>query len=127
MDSAINSPGARVCVVDDDASVRRALIRFFRAADFAVEAFATAEDFLASGASDECGCAILDVRMPGMDGLALQEAISVRSPGLPVIMISARDDPRAEERALRNGASEFLHKPVSGEQLIAAVRAALRE
>jgi FixJ family two-component response regulator len=118
---------ARVCVVDDDESVRNAMKRLLRAADITAEAFSSAADFLESGAGDSCGCVILDVRMPGMDGLALQEALIASGSRISVIMISAHDDARVEKRALMNGASEFFHKPFSGKKLLEAVRAVLPE
>jgi FixJ family two-component response regulator len=117
----------RVCVVDDDASVRNGLKRLLRAARYAVEAFSSASDLLESDRVDTFGCAILDVRMPGMDGLALQESLSARGSRLPVIFLTARDDARIKERAMKNGAVDFFHKPVSAKELLEAVRAALGE
>ena len=119
--------GQRVCVVDDDASVRNAVTRLLRSAHYTVAAFSSASDFLASGEGTTSGCAILDVRMPGMDGLALQESLSARGSRLPVIFLTARDDARTEERAMKNGAVDFFHKPVSGKELLDAVRAALSD
>jgi FixJ family two-component response regulator len=119
--------GHKVCVVDDDPSVRNAVKRFLRAAHYTVEAFSSASEFLARGASDTYGCAILDVRMPGMDGLALQESLSARGSRLPVIFVTAVDDAGVKERAMKNGAADFFHKPVSEEALLVAVRAALSD
>ena len=117
--------GERVCVVDDDESVLRAMRRLLHAVGYGVTTFASASDFLASATVDVYDCAILDVRMPGMDGLALQERLTALGSRLPVIFITAHDDARAEERAMRNGAAAFLHKPFSEKMLFDAIREAL--
>jgi FixJ family two-component response regulator len=114
-----------VCVVDDDASVRNGMKRLLRAAHYTVTAFSSALEFLENGMCDTYGCAILDVRMPGMDGLALQESLSARGSRLPVIFLTALDDARIKERAMKNGAVDFFRKPVSETELLGAVRAAL--
>ena len=124
-DHAVTETGQKVCVVDDDASVRNSLTRLLRSARYTVAAFSSASDFLASGEGDTYGCAILDVRMPGMDGLTLQERLSALGSRLPVIFLTARDEARIEERAMKNGAVGFFHKPFSGEDLLDAVCAAL--
>jgi two-component system, LuxR family, response regulator FixJ len=115
----------KVCVVDDDVSVRNALKRLLSAACYKVTAFSSAEEFLASGVGDTCSCAILDVRMPGMDGLALQEKLSALNSELPVIFLTARDEAWIEKKAMRNGALQFFNKTVSGKELLDAVRAAM--
>jgi FixJ family two-component response regulator len=116
---------AAVCVVDDDESVRRSLRRLLKSAGFAVETYAAATDFLQRGQSDIAACLVLDVRMPGMDGLELQRRLVSSHSEIPIVFITAHDDKQAEMEAMEAGATAFLHKPFEAQELIAAVRAAL--
>jgi FixJ family two-component response regulator len=100
-------------------------VRLLRAAGFTAKAFSSAPEFLARGGGDAYGCVILDVRMPGMDGLALQEKLSSLGSRMSVICITAYADDGAEERAMRNGAKAFLRKPFSEGTLLEAIRTAL--
>ena len=102
---------AVVCVVDDDKSVRRGLRRLLKAGGFAVEAYASASDFLDSGWSGVAACLVLDVRMPGMDGLELQRRLASSGCEVPIIFITAHDDIQAEREALTLGAVAFLYNP----------------
>ncbi len=113
---------ATVSLVDDDASVRRSLMRLFRSAGIDLATFASAEEFLKSGHLDSTKCIVLDVEMPGMSGAALHEICSARRPQLPVIMITAFEDPSAEARAKDAGALAFLHKPFDAAALVKLVR-----
>ena len=114
-----------VAVVDDDASVRNGLGRLLRACQYAVCVFGSAEEFLASPGADEYGCAIVDVRMPGIDGIELQQRLAASHPRLPVIIITGHDDPTVPVRAAQGGAIAVLQKPISREALMAAIREAL--
>ena len=113
-----------VSVVDDDVSVRRSTRRLLRTSGLQAEAFASAEDFLQSGRVAETGCLILDVSMPGMDGLELQRRLDETGRLIPVVFLSARASEEEERQALRAGGAGFLRKPVSKEALLHAIRAA---
>ena len=117
---------AYVSIVDDDVSVRRSTERLLRSAGIQAEAFASAEEFLRSGRVAETGCLILDVRMPGMDGLELQRRLGESAGWFPIIFLSARASEEEESRALQTGAASFLRKPVSKEVLLEAIHTALK-
>ena len=119
------SERARVYVVDDDLSVLRSLRRLFTAMGFAVEGFASAEDFLAQPRCTERACLVLDVKLPGMDGLALQQWLARNGSRLPVIILTAHDDSALRARALAAGAVSFISKPFDAGRLERAVHAAL--
>jgi len=114
-----------VSIVDDDVSVRRSTRRLLLSARLRAEAFASAEDFLQSGREAETACLLLDLRMPGMDGLELQRRLGENDRLIPIIFLSARASEEEEGRALRAGAADFLRKPVSKEALLRAIRAVL--
>ena len=125
MDAKNNTPGeALVSIVDDDVSVRRSTRRLLRSSGLQAEAFASAEDFLQSGRVTETGCLLLDVSMPGMDGLELQRRLAETGRPIPIVFLSARASEEEERRAWRAGAASFLRKPVSKEALLHAIRAA---
>jgi FixJ family two-component response regulator len=119
-----NAP-RQISIVDDDASIREALKGLMRSARFNAEAFASAEDFLASESLSETSCLILDVHLPGMNGFELQNRLQVEGHGIPVIFITAHADETSRERALKGGAIEFLSKPVRREPLFNAIRSAM--
>src|SRR5437667_9765848 len=114
-----------VSIVDDDFSVRRSTRRLLRCCGLRVEVFSSAEEFLQSGRVAEAACLLLDVRMPGMDGLELQRRFGETHRPIPIVFLSARASEEEERRALRAGAAEFLRKPVSKEALLNAIRAVL--
>jgi FixJ family two-component response regulator len=114
-----------VFVVDDDASVRRSLVRLLRAAGYAAEAFKSAAELLDRPPCDEVGCVVLDVRMPGMDGLALQEHLARSGCPLPIVFISGHGDIPMSVRAMKAGAVDFITKPFRDETLLGAVDGAL--
>ena len=114
-----------VYVVDDDASIRRSLERMFRTAGFAVETFDSAASFLAHGEDHPPCCAVLDVRMPAVDGLALHARLKDAGRALPVVFITGHGDVTTGVRAMKTGAIDFIEKPFSDEDLLAAVRTAL--
>ncbi len=129
MNRAMTSGAARgietVYVVDDDASMRKALERMFRTAGFAVETFDSATSFLAHREDLPPCCAVLDVRMPAVDGLALHARLKDAGRLLPVVFITGHGDVTTGVRAMKTGAIDFIEKPFSDEDLLAAVRLAL--
>jgi FixJ family two-component response regulator len=116
---------ARVHLVDDDPSVLRSLQRLLAAAGLPSVAFDSPAQFLASVGPATAGCAVLDLALPGIDGLALQQALAERDCHLPVIFLTGRGSVPATVRAMKGGAIDFLTKPVDAEPLLAAVRTAL--
>lgn len=115
-----------ISVVDDDHSVRESLESLIRSVGLAVKAFASAEEFLGSADLGRTDCLILDVRMPGMNGLELQRLLKTSHRDIPVIFITAHgseDDARL--RALGEGAVDYLLKPLSEETVLNAVHTAL--
>ena len=114
-----------VFVVDDDALVRRSLEATLSLAGFRVVQFASAQQFLAHIGPGQSGCVLVDMRMPGMDGLALQEELSNRRFPMSVIIITGHADVPLVVRAMKAGALDVLEKPFSNEKLIAQVKSAL--
>jgi FixJ family two-component response regulator len=113
-------------VVDDDESVREALPDLLREFGFAVEAFSSAEEFLAADAASRTGCLVLDIRMPGMSGLDLQRELMHRRRAIPIVFITADKDETLRPRLIAEGAVGCLLKPFSETALLDAVNAALR-
>jgi FixJ family two-component response regulator len=111
-----------VNVVDDDALVLRALERLLRSAGFEVRTFPSSSDFLARTTAGQPGCVVLDLTMPGLNGLELQERIG---DACPVVFLSGNADVPASVQAMKAGAIDFLTKPVDREKLLAAVRIAI--
>ena len=124
IDSSIH-PGALVCVVDDDESVREALPDLLAEFGFAARAFASAEEFLASDAMSQAECLVLDVAMPGLTGPELQLELNRRGAGIPIVFITAHADETLFPRLLEQGATACLLKPFSATALFDGVRAAL--
>ena len=114
-----------ISVVDDDASVRESLQGLIRSFGFAVEAFASAEEFLNSYSLPDTRCVILDVRMPGMNGLELQRRLAAEFREIPVILITAHGAGETRSQAIKAGAVDYLLKPFSEEALLRAIHAAL--
>ncbi|WP_019645943.1 response regulator transcription factor [Novispirillum itersonii] len=117
--------GPTVYVVDDDEGVRDALALHLDLAGLRVQTFASADAFLAAVGPEEAGCAVLDIRMPGMDGLTLQKEMARRGIPLPVIIITGHGDVPAAVSAFRAGAVDFLQKPFDEDRLIDRVREAM--
>jgi len=115
---------ALIAIVDDDESFREALESLLTLIGFKTAIFASARDFLDSPQFPNVACAILDVSMPGMDGLELQQHLVATRP-IPVIFVTDLRDTPTREQALRAGAIRFLNKPVSEETLIDALNSAL--
>lgn len=113
-----------VAIVDDDGSVRTALLGLMKAVGLPARAFASAEEFLQSGAREKTTCLVADVRMPGMSGLDLQAQLNAWSAGIPVIFITAHGDAATRARALNAGAIQFFQKPFDDQALLDSIRAA---
>lgn len=115
-----------VFIVDDDASVRRSLARLMKSAGYRAETFASAQEFLDSGRHrDGPGCLVLDIQMPGLNGLELQQELTKFVPPLPVIFITGHGDIPMSVRAMKEGAVDFLPKPFQDNDILKAVAAAL--
>jgi len=115
-----------IAVVDDDQSVREALENLISSVGFEVRLFASAENFLDSDTPAQTDCAILDVRLPGLSGLELQQRLAVDGQSIPVIVITAQADDKTQDEAVAAGAIAFLKKPVTEEVLLTALDAALK-
>jgi FixJ family two-component response regulator len=127
-DSSSNAGSAKhiVAAVDDDYRVRESIESLVASAGHTVLVFASAEEFLQSGAPASAICLITDVRMPGIDGLELQRRVRLQYPRLPVILITAHYDAEIRQRALSQGAAGFLHKPFDAADLLGAIELALK-
>ncbi len=114
-----------VHVVDDDSSVRCAMRRLLRSAGYLVKASESAQSYLDEASPDTPGCVVLDLRMPGMDGLMLQERMAELGLTAPIVFVTAHGDVSASVRAMKQGAVDFLEKPFESQDLLAAVERAL--
>ena len=112
--------------MDDEAPGRNALRRLLRLTDYEVAVFESGEEFLASIEARRPDCVILDVHMPGLSGFDVQSRLRATHAGVPVIFITASDDPDLDRLALASGGRMLLRKPFSNDELLAAVGAALR-
>jgi FixJ family two-component response regulator len=121
------SSAQTVFVVDDDPSVVKALARLLRQTGWNVETYESAESFLARPDPRRPGCLVLDVALPGLDGLELQRRQSESGQALPIVFLTGRGDIPMSVRAVKAGAVDFLTKPVQSEALFRAVRAALEQ
>ncbi len=120
------STSETIYIVDDDAAVRDSLRMLLKADGHEVQAYANAEAFLAAYDQDARGCLILDIKMPGMDGQALQAELNRRGMRLPIIFLSGQGTIPVTVRTIKAGAVDFLTKPVDGAELLSSVRAALK-
>jgi len=123
----MTTAAGKVIVVDDDASVRRSLRRLLTGAGYEVEEFASAEEFLDRANGEEPACAVLDLAMPGMDGLALQQELVSNKFPLGLVFLSGHGDIPASVAAMKQGAVDFLTKPVDENALFPAVERALAD
>lgn len=119
------SPEKAVYIVDDDEAVRKALTRSLEQRGFAVSTYGSAEAFLASYQHESPGCLVLDVRMPGINGLELQEILAEKQIPLPIIFITGHGDIPMSVRAMKGGATDFLEKPYPVEMLVERLESAL--
>jgi FixJ family two-component response regulator len=114
-----------VFVVDDDASIRRALTRLIKSAGYQVNTFASARDFLESGCHSEGpGCLVLDVRMPDLTGIDLQRELQTLNRSVPIVFITGHGDIPMSVKAMKAGAVDFLPKPVKDTDLLRAIKQA---
>ena len=115
-----------ISIVDDDDALRNSLDNLIRSIGFRTQGFPSAEAFLSSNQARDTACLILDVRMPGMNGLDLQRQIVAANWRIPIIFITSHADDDARARALEAGAVAFLYKPFREEELLNAIDAALK-
>jgi FixJ family two-component response regulator len=123
---AIENDPPRISIVDDDAPIRQALKSLMRSVHFQVEAFSSAEEFLASGRAEDTQCLILDVYLPGMSGFELQERLNQQNSRIPIVFITAHADETSRRRALKAGAVDLLAKPVRRDALFHAIQSAIQ-
>lgn len=114
-----------VAIIDDDEPFRAALVESLISLGYTTRDFASVEEFIARDGPTACDCVITDIHMPGMDGFDLKRLLTARNATLPVIMITARSDPRLEARAAAAGAVCLLRKPFESNQLIHCLARAL--
>lgn len=115
----------RISIVEDDESLRLALVGLMKCVGYSASGYESAEHFLANGAASASDCIITDIHMPGLSGIELTERLRAGRHQVPVIMITARSEPGLEQKALAGGATCFLRKPFEMDELIACVEAAL--
>jgi len=120
------SPTPFIACVEDDLHVSEAIKGLLEAYGFTVEAFASAEDFLDSADLDRATCAILDMRLPGMNGLDLQQRLIARPTPMPIVFVSAHEEAAMRAMALRSGAIAFLKKPFDNSTLLDALNRSIR-
>jgi len=116
------TPMTRVAVIDDDDGICRSLSRLLSASQIQAVSYRSAEDFLHDGDSSRFDCLILDIQLDGMSGMDLNEKLKSNGVTTPVIFLTAHDDPKFRERALRCGCAGFLRKSCPGDTLLAAIR-----
>jgi FixJ family two-component response regulator len=121
----VPKPKPVIFVVDDDISVRRALGRLIRSAGLEVRTFSSAQEFLDQVEWSESACLLLDIRMPGMNGLDLQRQITASGHSIPIVFLTAREDVEVYRQAMRQGAFAFLQKPCDDQTLLETIRKAL--
>ncbi len=121
----MNDDDMTVFLVDDDSAVRDSLTLLLEQDGLAVESYACAEEFLDGWQQGRIGCAVIDLRMPGMDGMRLMEEMSDRGILLPIVFLTGHGNIPTSVRAIKSGAVDFLTKPVPAAQLLAAIRSAL--
>ncbi|NLH44056.1 MAG: response regulator transcription factor [Planctomycetes bacterium] len=118
---------ATVFIVDDDDAARNGLRELVESVSFNVKTFASAQQFLEAYEPETCGCLLLDVRMPGMSGLKLQDEMNRRGIALPIIFITGHGDVSMAVDALKNGAFDFVEKPIRGQFLLDKVHCAIEK
>ena len=121
-ESAAELTPPTISIVDDDLSMRRALRRLVQSAGYPVETFASAHDYLDATPRGRGGCLVLDIYMEGMNGFELQERLASDRCSVPIIFITAHDDPTTRERIRKSGAAGYLSKPFDPEVLLDEIR-----
>ncbi|HLS80892.1 MAG TPA: response regulator FixJ [Steroidobacter sp.] len=127
MRSNSNNPRPTIFIVDDDAAVRDALKLLLRSVGQAVETFGSAQEFLDAYSEDRPGCLVLDIRMPGMSGLELQQRLNEKHSILPIIFITGHGDVPMAVEAMQAGAVDFIQKPFRDQDLIDRINQALEK
>ena len=118
----------RVCVIDDDEDVVRAVRRLLRSAGFAIDTFASAEEFLDPGNQARApDCLVLDVHLRGLSGFDLQDLLEASGRSIPIVFVTAHDDTGTRERAQRARTSGYLAKPFEDQSLLSAIHHAIRQ
>lgn len=123
----MNEDAPMVCVVDDDASLREAVARLIRSVGLEVETFASAQEFLRRTPPDRPSCLVLDVRMPGLSGLDLQDELVAADLTMPIIFMTGHGSIPMSVRAMKAGAVDFLTKPIDDQALLDAIHRALAQ
>ena len=121
----MNDEQQTVFVVDDDAAVRGSLAMLLKSVSLAVRTFESASQFLEQLPPDSCGCLVLDIRMPGMSGIELQQQLKQRAYPLPIIFITGHGDVSMAVHAMREGAIDFIEKPFRDQELLDRIYQAL--
>jgi len=117
--------GPLISIIDDDESMRRAVVALVRSGGYEARGFESAEEFLACGTVENFACIITDIQMPGMSGIELKKHLAASQNAVPVIMITARQGAGLQESAIASGAACFLRKPFEADALIRSVEGAL--
>jgi len=117
----------KVFIVDDDAAVRQSLSLLMKSIGLAAQTYSSADEFFAEYAPTQAGCLIVDVRMPGMSGLELQDKLSASDITIPIILITGHGDIAMATRAMKKGAIDFITKPFNDQELIERIREALQK
>jgi FixJ family two-component response regulator len=115
-----------IAIVDDDAPLREALSSVLNAAGFSTQVFATAEDFLSTAPRQNITCLVLDIRLPGMNGIELQRALNTEGSNIPIVFITAHGDATVKDLVMGSGAAAFLSKPVRSGALLKEIQSALK-
>ncbi|PQO25308.1 response regulator [Blastopirellula marina] len=119
------APPFKVAVIDDDESVRRALQRLLQSSGYAVETFASAEEFVECDAASHTDCLLLDVHLRRVSGLQLQRMLTVANQHIPIVFITSHQDEHSRQAALQAGATDFLCKPFDTEALLEVIERAI--
>jgi len=117
----MGSSAPLIAVVDDEESIRKAMLRLLRSADYRAEAFCSGLDFLESLSARHPDCVILDLQMPNLTGVEVQRRLNGRRDAPPVIIMTAHDEPGARDRCLALGATFYLRKPIDGNTLLSSI------
>jgi FixJ family two-component response regulator len=126
VNDTLTKPGI-IAIVDDDEPLREALGSVMKAAGFAINTFASAEEFLDSANRGNTACLILDMRLPGMSGVELQRRLADADCRIPIVFVTAHGDASLRDLVMKAGAAGFLNKPVRSDALLREIRAALEK
>jgi FixJ family two-component response regulator len=121
-----NVSNGSIAIIDDDMLVRQSLEDCMESAGYAVESFDSAEEFLASGSPRKAACLIVDIQLPGITGLELQDRLSGADNRVPIVFVSAQGTQANRDKAMMRGATGFLSKPFRRDELVRLVEAATR-